>query len=74
MSSIEELYVFMQLSMGLLFTSFISILILRLDLNGSGDSESDAVFDFLLHCWRIENDFDIFGVRSLCFSISMDPK
>jgi hypothetical protein len=41
-------------------------------LNGSGDS--DAVFDFLLHCWRIENDFDISGGHSLCFSISMDPK
>ncbi len=36
---------------GLVITLFISIAILRLGLNGSGDS--DAGFDFLLHCWRI---------------------
>jgi hypothetical protein len=35
-------------------------------LNGSGGSESsDAVFSFLFHCWRIENDLDISGGRSL---------
>jgi hypothetical protein len=38
----------MQLSIGLYFTSFISIAVLRLGLNGS--VESDAVFNFLFHC------------------------
>ncbi len=32
--------------------SFISIAVFRLDLNGFVDS--DAVFNFLLHCWKIE--------------------
>ncbi len=41
----------------------LQIVILRLGLNGSGDS--DAVFDFLLHCWRTENYFEIFGGLTL---------
>ncbi len=49
---VEELDVLMQLSIGLYFTSFISIAVLRLGLNGSVDS--DAVFNFLLHCRKIE--------------------
>jgi hypothetical protein len=44
MRSIEELYVLMQLSMGLQFTSFISFAILRLGLNGSGDSDAYLIF------------------------------
>jgi hypothetical protein len=42
----------MQLSIGLQLVSFISIAVLRLSLNGSVDS--DAVFNFLLHCRKIE--------------------
>jgi hypothetical protein len=42
----------MQLSIGLYFTSFISITVLRLGLNGSVDS--DAVFNLLLHCRKLE--------------------
>ena len=49
---VEELNVLMQLSIGLYFISFISIAVLRLGLNGSVDS--DAVFNFLLHCRKIE--------------------
>ena len=49
---VEELNVLIQLAIGLYFTSFISIAVLRLGLNGSVDS--DAVFNFLLHCRKIE--------------------
>ena len=42
----------MQLLIGLYFTFFISIAVLRLGLNGSVDS--DAVLNFLLHCRKIE--------------------
>ena len=49
---VEELNVLIQLAIGLYFTSFISIAVLRLGLNGSVDS--DAVFNFLLHCRKFE--------------------
>ncbi len=50
---LEVLNVLMQLSIGLYFTSFIWIAVLRLGLNGFVDS--DAVFNFLLHCRKIES-------------------
>jgi hypothetical protein len=49
---VEELHVLIQLLIGLQFTSFISVAVLRLGLNGSVDS--DAAFNFLLHCRKIE--------------------
>ncbi len=49
---VKELNGMMQLSIVLYFTSFISIAVFRLGLNGSVDS--DAVFNFLLHCRKIE--------------------
>ncbi len=49
---VEELNVLMRLSIVLQFAPFISFAVLRLGLNGSVDS--DAVFNFLLHCRKIE--------------------
>jgi hypothetical protein len=49
---VEELNVLIQLLIGMYFPSFISIAVLRLGLNGFVDS--DAVFNFLLHCRKIE--------------------
>jgi hypothetical protein len=49
---VEDVNVLMQLSIGLYFTLFISIAILRLGLNGSVDS--DAVPKLLFHCRKIE--------------------
>ena len=53
----------MLLSIGLQFASFISIAVLRLGLNGSVDS--DAVFNFLLHCRKIETMSNLRGPFTL---------
>ncbi len=53
---------------------FAYVLNSNFDLSFNDERDSDAGFDLLLHCWGFEIDFDIFRSRSLCFSISMDPK
>ncbi len=56
----------MQLSIGLYFAPLISIAVLRLGLNGSVDS--DAAFNFLLHCRKIETISQSSGP----FTVSLD--
>jgi hypothetical protein len=56
----------MQLSIGLYFTSFISIAVLRLGLSGS--VHSVAVFNFLLYCRKIETMSKFRGL----FTLSLD--
>ncbi len=65
MRSIEEPNVLMQLSIGLYFTPFISIVILRLGLDGSGDS--DAVFSFLLQSGKLNRCRNLRGPFTLFF-------
>ncbi len=49
-----EFDLLMQLSMGLYFTSFTSIAVFQLKLGLNGSLDSDAFFNFLLHCRKIE--------------------
>ncbi len=56
----------MQLSIGLKFTSFISIAVLRLGLNGSVDS--DAVLNFYCTAGKLKRCRNLRGPFTLCLN------